>query len=117
MVTYSGVRDRYRRGQVLIGAAYRHPPEQVISILEAVAATVPRVLEKPAPKGLLLRYDDSAIIYSIRYWIEDPMNGISVASQVGIAIWNAFSREGIEIPYPQRVLHMDSTVSNARTQI
>lgn len=117
MVTYSGVRDRYRRGQVLIGAAYRHPPEQVISILEAVAATVPRVLAKPAPKGLLLRYDDSAIIYSIRYWIEDPMNGISVASQVGIAIWSAFSREGIEIPYPQRVLHMDSTVSNARTQI
>ena len=117
MVTYSGVRDRYRRGQVLIGAAYRHPPEQVISILEAVAATVPRVLAKPAPKGLLLRYDDSAITYAIRYWIEDPMNGISVASQVGIAIWNAFSLEGIEIPYPQRVLHMDSTVSNARTQI
>lgn len=117
MVTYSGVRDRYRRGQVLIGAAYRHPPEQVISILEAVAATVPRVLAKPAPKGLLLRYEDSAITYAIRYWIEDPMNGISVASQVGIAIWNAFSLEGIEIPFPQRVLHMDSTVSNARTQI
>jgi len=117
MVTYSGVRDRHRRGQVLIGAAYRHPPEQVISILEAVAATVPRVLAKPAPKGLLLRYDDSAITYAIRYWIEDPMNGISVASEVGIAVWNAFSREGIEIPYPQRVLHMDAAIPNARTQI
>ena len=117
MVTYSGVRDRYRRGQVLIGAAYRHPPEQVIAILEAVAATVPRVLAKPAPKGLLLRYDDSAITYAIRYWIEDPMNGISVASEVGIAVWNAFSREGIEIPYPQRVLHMDAAIPNARTQI
>ncbi len=117
MVTYSGVRDRYRRGQVLIGAAYRHPPEQVIAILEAVAATVPRVLAKPAPKGLLLRYDDSAITYAIRYWIEDPMNGISVASEVGIAVWNAFSLEGIEIPYPQRVLHMDAAIPNARTQI
>ena len=117
MVTYSGVRDRYRRGQVLIGAAYRHPPEQVIAILEAVAATVPRVLAKPTPKGLLLRYDDSAITYAIRYWIEDPMNGISVASAVGIAVWNAFSREGIEIPYPQRVLHMDAAIPNARTQI
>jgi potassium-dependent mechanosensitive channel len=117
MITYSGVRDRYRRGQVLIGAAYRHPPEQVIAILEAAAATVPRVLAKPAPKGLLLRYDDSAITYAIRYWIEDPMNGISVASEVGIAVWNAFSREGIEIPYPQRVLHMDAAIPNARTQI
>ena len=105
MVTYSGVRDRYRRGQVLIGVAYRHPPEQVIAILEAVAATVPRILDTPAPKGLLLRYDDSALTYAIRYWIEDPMNGIGISSQVSIAIWNAFSSHGIEIPYPQRVLH------------
>ena len=113
MVTYSGVRDRYRRGQVLIGAAYRHPPEQVIAILEAVAATVPRILETPAPKGLLLRYDDSAITYAIRYWIEDPMNGVGVASQVSIAIWNAFSSHGIEIPYPQRVLHTEGVFPGA----
>jgi len=113
MVTYSGVRDRYRRGQVLIGAAYRHPPEQVIAILEAVAATVPRILDTPAPKGLLLRYDDSAITYAIRYWIEDPMNGIGISSQVSIAIWNAFSSHGIEIPYPQRVLHAEGVSSGA----
>ena len=113
MVTYSGVRDRYRRGQVLIGAAYRHPPEQVIAILEAVAATVPRILDTPAPKGLLLRYDDSAITYAIRYWIEDPMNGIGVSSQVSIAIWNAFSSHGIEIPYPQRVLHTEGVSPGA----
>ena len=113
MVTYSGVRDRYRRGQVLIGVAYRHPPEQVIAILEAVAATVPRILDTPAPKGLLLRYDDSAITYALRYWIEDPMNGIGISSQVSIAIWNAFSSHGIEIPYPQRVLHAEGVSSGA----
>jgi small-conductance mechanosensitive channel len=107
MVTYSGVRDRHRRGQVLIHAAYRHPPEQVIAILEAAAATIPRILETPAPKGLLLRYDDSAITYAIRYWIEDPMNGIGIANQVGIAVWKSFSTHGIEIPYPQRVLHAE----------
>jgi small-conductance mechanosensitive channel len=105
MVTYSGIRDRRRRGQVLIGAAYRHPPETVIALLEATALTIPRVLHKPAPKGLLLRYDDSAITYAIRYWIENPMDGVGVASEVGIAVWNAFQREGIEIPFPQRVLH------------
>ncbi len=113
MVTYSGVRDRYRRGQVLIGVAYRHPPEQVIAMLEAVAATVPRILDTPAPKGLLLRYGDSAITYAIRYWIEDPMNGIGVSSQVSIAIWNAFSSHGIEIPYPQRVLHTEGVSPGA----
>jgi small-conductance mechanosensitive channel len=105
MVTYSGLRDRRRRGQVLIGVAYRHPPETVIALLEATALTIPRVLNEPGPKGLLLRYDDSAITYAIRYWIENPMNGIGVASEVGIAVWNAFQREAIEIPFPQRVLH------------
>ncbi len=105
MVTYSGLRDRRRRGQVLIGAAYRHPPETVITLLEATALSIPRVLQQPAPKGLLLRYDESAITYAIRYWIENPMDGVGVASEVGIAIWNAFHREGIEIPFPQRVLH------------
>jgi len=105
MVTYSGIRDLRRRGQVLIGAAYRHPPETVIALLEATALTVPRVLRLPPPKGLLLRYDDSAITYSIRYWIDNPMEGVGVASEVGIAVWNAFQREGIEIPFPQRVLH------------
>jgi len=105
MVTYSGLRDRRRRGQVLIGAAYRHPPETVIALLEVTALTIPRVLHQPAPKGLLLRYDDSAITYAIRYWIENPMDGVGVASEVGIAVWNAFHREGIEIPFPQRVLH------------
>ena len=105
MVTYSGLRDRRRRGQVLIGAAYRHRPETVIALLEATALTIPRVLHDPAPKGLLLRYDDSAITYAIRYWIENPMNGVGVASEVGIAVWNTFHNEGIEIPFPQRVLH------------
>ena len=105
MVTYSGLRDRRRRGQVLIGAAYRHPPETVIALLEATALTITRVLHQPAPKGLLLRYDDSAITYAIRYWIENPMDGVGVASEVGIAVWNTFHREGIEIPFPQRVLH------------
>ncbi len=110
MVTYSGVRDRHRRGQVVIGVAYRHPPKIVIALLEATARTVPRVLASPAPKGLLLRYDDSAITYSIRYWIENPMDGIGVASEVGIAIWEAFAREGIEIPYPQHVWHQAKPV-------
>ena len=69
------------------------------------------MLAKPAPKGLLLRYDDSAITYAIRYWIENPMDGVGVASEVGIAVWNAFQREGIEIPFPQRVVHQADAAS------
>ncbi len=113
MVTYSGSRDRHRRGQVVIGVAYRHSPQLVINLLEATASTIPRVLASPAPKSLLLSFDNSAIIYGIRYWIDDPMDGIGIASEVGIAIWNTFEREGIEIPFPQQVWHQASTHQQA----
>ena len=46
---------------------------------------------------------DSAIEYSLRYWIADPMNNIGIVSEVNQAIWTAFKREGIEIPFPQQV--------------
>lgn len=110
MVTYSGLRDRYRRGQVVVQAAYRHSPRIVIALLEDTARSVPRILAHPAPKGLLLGYGDSAITYAIRYWIENPMDGIGLASEVGIAIWEVFEREEIEIPYPQYVWHQAEDV-------
>ena len=102
--TYTAT-DRMRRSQVSVGAAYRHPPAEVISLLEATALTVPRVLATPAPRALLLSYGDSAINYALRFWIANPMDNVTICSEVNQAIWEAFRREGIEIPYPQQVQH------------
>ncbi len=95
--------DRMRRSQVSVGAAYHHDPTVVIALLEATALEVGRVLPTPPPKGLLLEYGDSAIHYALRFWIADPMDNISICSEVNQAIWRAFKREGIEIPFPQHV--------------
>ncbi|MCS5706611.1 mechanosensitive ion channel [Synechococcus sp. FGCU-3] len=95
--------DRMRRSQVNVGAAYHHNPAEVIALLEATARTVPRVLQTPAPKALQLSYGDSAINYALRFWIAHPMDNASISSDVNQAIWTAFQREGIEIPFPQQV--------------
>ena len=95
--------DRMRRSQVSVGAAYRHPPAEVIALLEATALEVPRVLRQPAPKGLLLSYGDSAINYALRFWIANPMDNVGICSEVNQAIWEAFQRHQIEIPFPQQV--------------
>jgi potassium efflux system protein len=95
--------DRMRRSQVSVGAAYHHNPAEVIALLEATARTVPRVLQTPAPKALQLSYGDSAINYALRFWIAHPMDHASISSDVNQAIWTAFQREGIEIPFPQQV--------------
>lgn len=95
--------DRMRRSQVSIGAAYHHDPAEVIALLEATALEVARVLPQPAPKALLLNYGDFAINYALRFWIANPMDNVGICSEVNQAIWQAFRRGGIEIPFPQQV--------------
>ena len=97
--------DRMRRAQVTVGAAYHHDPATVLALLEATALAVPGVLPEPAPKGLLLSYGDSAINYGLRFWMANPMDSTILSSAVNLAIWQAFQREGIEIPFPQQVLY------------
>jgi small-conductance mechanosensitive channel len=95
--------DRMRRSQVSVGAAYHHDPGEVIALLEATARQVARVLPDPAPKALLLSYDDFAINYALRFWIANPMDNVGICSEVNQAIWHAFKAHNIEIPFPQQV--------------
>jgi potassium efflux system protein len=101
--TYTGT-DSTRRTEVLVGAAYRHDPDAVIALLEQVARANPRVLAEPAPKALLLQYGESSIDYGLRFWIANPMRNSDISSEVRRAIWHAFQEQGIEFPFPQRVL-------------
>ncbi|MEX1315737.1 MAG: mechanosensitive ion channel domain-containing protein [Synechococcaceae cyanobacterium] len=103
-VTYTRS-DRLRRSELSVGAAYRHNPEQVIPLLEAAARGVAGVLPDPPARAFLVGYGDSAINYSLRFWIADPMRNLSVRDAVGRAIWATFASHGIEIPFPQRVVH------------
>jgi potassium efflux system protein len=103
-ITFTGT-DGMRRCQVEVGAAYQHPPREVMALLVQTAARVPGVLAKPAPVALTLRYNESSIDYALRFWIHDPMQGPSISSAVRSAIWDAFEAQGIEIPLPQRVIH------------
>ncbi|MCU0530312.1 MAG: mechanosensitive ion channel [Cyanobium sp. Prado107] len=102
--TYTGT-DRLRRTQVQVGAAYHHDPASVVDLLEDTARGVPGVLSDPPPRGLVLGYGDSAINYELRFWIANPMQNVSISSAVRRAVWQAFQRQGIEIPFPQHVLH------------
>jgi potassium efflux system protein len=100
--TYTGS-DRLRRSQVLVGAAYRHDPAEVVALLEHTAREVEGVLASPPPRGLVLSYGDSSIQYALRFWIANPMDNVSICSAVNTAVWQAFRQQGIEIPFPQRV--------------
>ncbi len=100
--TYTGS-DSLRRTQVLVGAAYRHDPAEVLALLETTAHGVERVLDYPPPKALILQYGESSVNYALRFWIASPLDNVSICSDVHTAVWQAFQENGIEIPFPQQV--------------
>jgi len=97
------------RSRVPIGVAYNADPRKCIELVHEAARSVPRVLEDPPPNCLLRNFGDSALELELRFWVADPQNGIgNVRSAVLLRVWDAFKANGVQIPFPQRDLHLRS---------
>ena len=103
-ITYSGS-DSLRRSNVIFSAHYRHEPELVVQLILESVARVPRALKTPPPVARICSYAESSIDYMVLYWIDAPMDNGSIAGEVRRAVWHTFHEQGIEFPYPQRVVH------------
>jgi small-conductance mechanosensitive channel len=65
------------------------------------------VLASPRPVCHLTGFGDSVVNLVLRFWIADPKNGVSnVKGDVLLALWDAFLERGIELPFPQREVHI-----------
>jgi small-conductance mechanosensitive channel len=71
------------------------------------AARQDRVASQPAPQVFISGFGENGINLELAFWIPDPEEGLGqLKSNIYWAIWEAFKREGIEIPYPQRVVNL-----------
>ena len=92
-----------------VGVHYDSDVRQAIELCTEAAMEIDRVLDDPQPKCLLIGFGDSSVDLQVRFWISDAHNGVTnVKSAVLLRIWDKFKAEGIEIPYPQRDLHLRS---------
>jgi len=95
------------RLKVPVGVAYGSDLEKARELMLAAAAEIPRVLKDPKPACLLTGFGDNAVNLEVRVWINDPQNGIgSVKSNLLWGIGQRFREHGIEMPYPQRDVHL-----------
>lgn len=101
--TYTST-DRLRRAEVQVRAALKHKPSEVIALLEQIPTKIDGVLTSRPPSALLIDYEPAAILYSLRFMINDPMRNIGITSSVRQAIWECFEEHGIEIPFQKTVL-------------
>ena len=90
----------------VVSVAYGSDLEQVLALLPAAAATVPRVVAQPGPSAVLSNFGADGLEITVGFWIADPENGtLNVRGAVNLALWRTLREAGIEIPFPQRVLH------------
>ncbi len=92
--------------RVVVTAEYKTPPYRVKQALLAASEGIPGILEKPTPDVNVLSFDDSAIRYELRVWIEDIGQKPRIQSDVRGRIWEEFRRRGIVIPFPIRTLQV-----------
>ena len=103
------------RLKVDVGVHYQSDVHLAMQICLDAAAATERVLKDPEPKCLLIEFGDNSVNLQLRFWISDAHNGVqNVKSAILLRIWDDFKAQGIEIPYPQRDLHLRSGFEQLR---
>ncbi len=99
---------RHRRARVVIpiGVSYASDADQVRDVLIACAAAHPEVIENPAPRVWFDDFGDNALMFRLIAFIGDVDRLLATRSELRFAILRAFREAGIEIPFPQRDLHL-----------
>ncbi len=94
-----------KRNEILIGVAYGTDLNAVLKILRETVDSHEDVLKDPKPQALFSDFGDSSLNFRLRFWVPFE-NGLQSKSDVSVALYNAFAEKGIEIPFPQRDLHI-----------
>jgi small-conductance mechanosensitive channel len=103
-------RDPKIRIHVNVGVAYGSDVPLVINSLLEVAQNHPEVLKDPAPKVWFIEFGDSSLNFDLLAWIPSPKSRPDVISDLNKKIDEIFRKNKIQIPFPQRDLHIRSSV-------
>lgn len=100
--------DKRVRLLIPFGVSYNSDPAQVRQVVREKAVEHPLVLSDPAPELLFRGFGDSSLDFELSVWIDQPIRSPKVTSDLYYMIWDALKAHQIEVPYPQRDLHLRS---------
>ena len=106
--------DTINRLVISIGVAYGSDVEKVSEILVQIAREDPDVMKDPAPSVVFMQHGESSLDFNLRVFIPSPEAIMVLRDRLNKRINREFEKHGIEIPFPQRDLHIKSSV--VRTQ-
>ncbi len=90
-----------------VGVSYGSDLQLVEELLYKAVDETPRILTFPKPRVNIMGFGDSSVDLEVRFWIQDPEEGMSnIRSDVYKRIWQLFAENGVEIPFPQRDINL-----------
>jgi small-conductance mechanosensitive channel len=98
--------DKNTLVKVIFSANYEADPHLVIKLAIETATASKRALKSKPPNCLLTEFTETGMKFSLTFWIADPGDMDSTRSEVMLALWDAFKREGIHVPYPVREIRV-----------
>ena len=103
--------DSLVRLRIPVSISYDSDVRLAMKLCLESAGQIVRVQKDPEPRINLTGFGDSSVNLELRVWINDPQQGRgSVISEVLLSIWDLFHEHGIQIPFPQRDLHLKSVL-------
>src|ERR1700726_755402 len=98
--------DKNTLVKVNFGTNYESDPRQVCRLAAEIAGVAPRAIKSRTPNCILVEFAEAGMKFSLTFWLADPDGMDSVKSDVMLALWEAFKRENIRVPYPVRELRV-----------
>lgn len=89
--------DRNRRCSLAVQIADRHPPRQILQLLEEIAQADVKILATPPPLATLREFGPATFTYQLSFSIADPLSSGSITSALRLAVWEAFQSRGIAL--------------------
>ena len=105
--------ESQRRLDLPVGVAYGTDPKIVMQLLLESATKHEYVLTKPEPAVFFKGFGDSSLDFELQFWVMQENNGFKIKSEVALAAMQLLDEAGIEIPFPQRDLHVRSVDPSA----
>ncbi len=102
--------DKIGRINIKVGVAYGSDTQRVKDILLQVADEHKKIVKKPATFVVFTDFADSSLNFELKTYTSDVMHRLTVASDLRFEIDRMFRENGIEIPFPQRTLHLATPI-------
>jgi potassium efflux system protein len=106
--------DPITRIVIPVGVGYDSDPLRVHEVLLAVATSHSLVLKEPAPAVLFLKFGDSALEFEVRVFVRELANRLPLTHELHNLILQALRANQIEIPFPQREVHLRGVPAGPR---